>query len=235
MHYLPLTGSSNDDARALALAGCPERTIAVADEQRAGRGRLGRRWLAPPGSSILASIVLHRAVPSVLLTAMCSVAVVEAVNVTTGLAARIKWPNDVMIGDRKACGVLTEVLSQGDRAITVVGIGLNVNLALPAASLPPTATSLSAELGRPLDRRALLYEILGRIDRYLALDDAALGAAVWDRWQILLWRRKQAVRVQQDGPTLYGVIEGISSSGALRLRTPDGDLTEVAVGDVTAI
>jgi len=170
-----------------------------------------------------------------LLTAVCSVALAEAIEASAGLATKIKWPNDLMIGDRKVCGVLTEVVSHGGQTITVVGLGLNVNLALSAAGLPPTATALSAELGRSLDRRALLHEILLRIDRYLALDDGALRSIIWARWQTLLWRRMQAVRVQQDGPTLYGVIEGISSSGAIRLRTPDGDLTEVAVGDVTAI
>lgn len=235
LHYLPLTGSTNDDARDLALAGCPDRTIVVTDEQRAGRGRLGRHWLAPRGSSLLASIVLRRRIPSVLLTALCSVAVVATIKQLTGLASRIKWPNDVMIDSRKVCGILTEVLSQNDQPITVVGIGLNVNFAPAAVGVPSTATSLSAELGAPVDRAVLLDTLLRRVDGYLALDDGAMQTAIHSEWEGLLWRRSQAVRVEQDGPTLYGVVEGLTDTGALRLRAPDGDLLEIAVGDVSSL
>ncbi len=235
LHYLPLTGSTNDDARDLALAGCPDRTVVVADEQRAGRGRLGRHWIAPRDSSLLASIVLRRRIPSVLLTALCSVAVVATIEQLTGLGSRIKWPNDVMIGTRKVCGILTEVLSQHDQPITVVGIGLNVNFDPAAVHVPSTATSLSSELGGAVDRAALLDTLLRRVDGYLALDDEGMQPAIRSEWERLLWRRSQAVRVEQDGPTLYGVVEGLTEGGALRLRAPDGDLLEIAVGDVSSL
>ena len=230
-----MTGSTNDDARELALAGCPDRTIVVADEQRNGRGRLGRRWIAPPASSLLVSLILRRPVPSILLTALCSIAVVESIADLTGLVARIKWPNDVMLGGKKVCGILTDVLSRDDQPITVVGVGLNVNLIPTAAGLPSTAGSLSSELGRNVDRAALLEALLGRIDRHLKLADEGLRSKIWSRWEALLWRRRQAVRVEQDGPTLYGVVEGLSPSGALRLRAPDGELIEVSVGDVSSV
>jgi biotin-(acetyl-CoA carboxylase) ligase len=77
--------------------------------------------------------------------------------------------------------------------------------------------------------------LLVQIDRYLAIDDAPLAHAIWERWETLLWRRTQAVRVEQDGATLYGVVEGLSPTGLLRLRTPNGELSEIAVGDVSAI
>ena len=235
LHYYPVTDSTNDDARRLALGGAPERTIVLADEQRAGRGRLGRRWIAPRGSSLLLSIIFERSVPSVALTALCAVAIVDAIQVVAGLQARIKWPNDVMIDAKKVCGVLTEVLSRDERTLTAVGVGLNVNLDPASAGLPPTATSLSAETGRPLDRSVILDAVLRNIDSSLVLDDQALESSVRGRWGELLWRRWQAVRVDQDGPTLYGVIEGLSPSGALQLRAPNGELLHVAVGDVGLI
>ncbi len=232
---MPITGSTNDDARALALDGCPDRTIILTDEQRAGRGRMGRHWVAPRGSSLLLSIVLRRRIPSISLTALCSLAVVDAINEVTGIAAQIKWPNDVMIGAKKVCGILTEVLSRDDRAITVVGVGLNVNLDPAAAGLPATGTSLSAEIGTHADRATMLEVLLHRLDRYLALDDETLRTQVGLRWESLLWRRTQAVRVEQEGPTLYGVVEGLTPSGALRLRGPNGEIVEVATGDVSSI
>ena len=235
LHYLPTTGSTNDDARSLALAGCPDRTVVLADEQRAGRGRLGRRWIAPRGASLLLSIVLRRKTPSVFLTALCSLGVVEAIAETTGLTARIKWPNDVMIGPKKVCGILTEVLSRDDQAMTVVGIGLNVNLEPMVAGIPESGTSLSLELGRDVERATLFGVLLARLDAALALADRSFEDAIRGRWEALLWRRSQAVRVDQDGPTLYGVVEGLTSSGALRLRAPDGELIEVAIGDVIGL
>jgi len=207
----------------------------LSDEQSAGRGRLGRSWIAPPGSSLLLSIVLRREVPSILLTALCSVAIVEAVEDLTGLTSKIKWPNDVMIGARKACGILTEVLSRDERTTTVVGIGLNVNLDPSAEGLPSTATSLSAELGAEVDRAAMFGALLRRLDALLSLDDRSLERETRRRWEPLLWRRSQGVRVEQDGPTLYGVVVGLTPNDALLLRRPDGELLEVVVGDVEAV
>jgi len=232
LHYLPITGSTNDDARDLALAGSPERTVVLADEQRAGRGRLGRLWLAPRGSSLLFSIVLRRALEAIHCTAACSVAVTEAVEQITSLKPRIKWPNDVMVRDLKVCGVLTEVLTHGGRKAAIVGIGLNVNLDPEDAGLPATATSLAHECGTVLSRAAVLRAILERLDAYLALDDAALGATVQTRWESLLWRRWQEVQIDQSGASLSGVVEGLAPSGALLIRTAGG-VVEVAVADVS--
>jgi len=204
----------------------------LADEQRAGRGRLGRRWLAPPRSSLLFSIVLRRALEAIHCTAACSVAVTEAVQQVTSLEPRIKWPNDVMLRDLKVCGVLTEVLVHGGRKATIVGVGLNVNLDPEEAGLPTTATSLAHECGTELSRAGVLRAILERLDAYLALDDAALGPIVQARWESLLWRRWQEVRIDQGGASLSGVVEGLAPSGALLIRTAGG-VVEVAVGDVS--
>ena len=207
----------------------------VADQQRRGRGRLGRQWVAPARSSLLLSIVLRRPLEPVDLTALCSVSVVGAIGETTGLHAQVKWPNDVMMRDRKVCGILTEVVHGPGGRTAIVGIGLNVNLDPSAAALPSTATSLSHELGGTVSRRRLFDALTRQIDGWLAIPDTAvLLAGVRSQWHRLLWRREQTVRVAQDGASVTGVVEGMASSGALILRTVDGGHIEVAVGDVFA-
>ena len=137
-----------------------------------------------------------------------------------------------MVKDRKVCGILTEVVPHDGSQAVVVGVGLNVNLDPSSAGLPPTATSLSHECGRDLPRGELLAAILDRLGSYLGLDDAGFTAQVLDRWQGLLWRRQQAIRVDQDGAIIRGVVEGLAASGSLRVRTADGMLTEISTGDV---
>jgi BirA family transcriptional regulator, biotin operon repressor / biotin---[acetyl-CoA-carboxylase] ligase len=232
LRYSPITGSTNDDAKAAVRVGVPDRTVFLADAQRQGRGRLDRVWVAPPGSSLLFSVVLQRDLPAIDLTVLCSVSVAEAIAENTGLPARIKWPNDVMLGDRKTCGILTEVVSHGGTPSAIVGIGLNVNLDPRAAGLPETATSLSHELGQSVSREAMLYAVLTYVGRRLALADAALLPALRAEWEALLWRRRQRIGVSQDGDVLHGIVEGLSASGALLLRQDDGRCIEVTVGDV---
>jgi BirA family biotin operon repressor/biotin-[acetyl-CoA-carboxylase] ligase len=208
--------------------------VFLADAQRHGRGRLDRVWVAPPGSSLLCSVVIERDLPPVDLTALCSVSIAEAIAEVTGLHARIKWPNDVMVQDRKTCGILTEVVRRGGTAAAIVGIGLNVNLDPAAAGLPETATSLSHEIGAWVDRPSLLAAILARITARLARGDTALLCEVRRDWEALLWRRRQQIVVRQDGLALHGIVEGLAPSGALLLRQDDGRLVEVTVGDVSA-
>jgi BirA family transcriptional regulator, biotin operon repressor / biotin---[acetyl-CoA-carboxylase] ligase len=230
--YLPATGSTNDDAKRAAAAGCADRTLVLTDQQWAGRGRLNRVWLAPRSSSLLFSVVLRRPLPPIVLVALCSIAVADAIHTTTGLDPRIKWPNDVMLGDRKVAGLLAEVVSQDNARATIIGIGVNVNLDPTAAGLPPTATSLSHATGRDWSRPTVLTAILARIDATYLLDNAAIARAVWPRWESLLWRREQQVRIDTSDDGFIGTVEGLGPTGALLVRTADGQLREVSVGDV---
>ncbi len=230
--YLVRTTSTNDDAKRAALAGCPDRTVILAEEQTAGRGRLGRAWLAPPASCLLFSLVLRQPLSPVLLVALCSISVAEAIQAATEIEARIKWPNDVMLNDRKVCGVLAEVVGQADTRATIVGIGVNVNLDPSSAGLPATATSLSDATGRVWSRPKLLGAILAGVDMRYALPHSELGQTVWGRWQSLLWRRRQLVRVDTTDEILVGTVEGLSPSGSLLVRERDGRRREVSVGDV---
>ena len=243
--YRRRTGSTNDLAKALAVEGAPEGTVVVADEQTEGRGRLGRRWLAPPASALLCSILFRPTLPlrsAPQLTMVCSLAAADAVAAVSGLDVALKWPNDLVVayGDprgvlewRKLAGLLTETGVSGDRLdFVVVGLGLNVNL--PAADLPriaPQATSLLDETGRPVDREALLARLLAGVEgRYAALQ---AGASPHAEWVARLATLGRSVRATTPQGVVEGVAEAVDGDGALLLRTADGALHRLVAGDVT--
>jgi len=166
---------STPSTQLLLLSDAPEGALAAADEQTAGRGRLGRRWLAPAGTSLLCSLQLRPAIASERLPELTGVAAracAEAIAVLTGLEPELKFPNDVLVGGRKVAGVLAEAREER----VVLGIGVNVNV--PADELPQEvdlpATSLLVETGRELDRAELLAELLERLER--RYDDWLSGA-----------------------------------------------------------
>jgi BirA family transcriptional regulator, biotin operon repressor / biotin---[acetyl-CoA-carboxylase] ligase len=157
---------STPSTQLLVAADAPEGALVVAEEQTAGRGRLGRRWLAPTGTSLLCSLQLRPPVPPERLpelTVVASHSSAEAIAALTGLEPGLKFPNDVLVGDRKVAGILAEVRE----GRVVLGIGVNVNV--PAGELPQEvdrpATSLLAETGREVDRAELLAELLERLER----------------------------------------------------------------------
>ncbi len=157
------TESTNADLAASARAGAPEGTVATTDDQRSGRGRLNRAWSAPPRSGLVVSVLVRPdAVPTPRwpwLPLLAGVAVLETVLRATTVDAVLKWPNDVMVGDRKLAGILTERIETPDGAAAVIGIGLNVDLG--DAELPtPHATALNREGAAGLDRSVLLRNLL---------------------------------------------------------------------------
>ena len=167
--------ASTPSTQLLLPADALEGALVATDEQTAGRGRLGRRWLAPAGTSLLCSLQLRPAVESERLpelTGVAALACLEAIAALTGLEPVLKFPNDVLVGERKVAGVLAEAREER----VVLGIGVNVNV--PADELPQevdrAATSLLVETGRELDRAALLAELLERLERRY---DAWLSAA----------------------------------------------------------
>ena len=228
--------STNRRAMELVDAGAPDGTLILAEHQTHGRGRLARTWHAPPHTSLLFSLILrpplapHQAQRATML---CAVAAVEAIAETTGLAAGIKWPNDIVIAGKKLGGILTELQAHGQQlAAIVVGIGLNVNL--DAAQLPPLitpATSLAAELGHQVERLQLLVAFLERAD---ALYDRMLAG--WSPFA--LWRQRlvtlgQPVRIATDEGLLEGTATDVDENGALLVTTASGRVQHVLVGDVT--
>jgi BirA family biotin operon repressor/biotin-[acetyl-CoA-carboxylase] ligase len=233
----PRVGSTNDEAKRLAEGGEPEGTLVITDEQTAGRGRLQRTWWAPPGTALLMSLIFrpdlapHQAQR---LTMLCSLAVCDAITETTGLAPAVKWPNDVLLHERKVCGILTELGIEGQRLVyAVVGMGINVNVDFGGAGeLARTATSLSQELGREVSRPELLRAILvGVEERYARL---RAEESPHTEWTARLATLGQQVVVTTSTAQISGVAEGVDADGALLLRDEkSGTLRRVLAGDVT--
>jgi BirA family transcriptional regulator, biotin operon repressor / biotin---[acetyl-CoA-carboxylase] ligase len=234
--FLRETGSTNDVARGLAREGAPEGTLVLAEHQTAGRGRLSRRWHAPPGSSLLLSLIFRPPLaPAHIqqLTMVCGLAVLDAIAASTGLQAGLKWPNDVLVHGSKVGGILTEVELRGEQVEhAIVGVGLNVNLdrAQLPRDLPGPASSLSSELGRPVDRLSLLQSLLQAVEvRYVAL---CAGESPHQAWAEALTTLGQRVVVEQGEERLEGVAEDVEANGALLLRLADGRQRSILAGDV---
>jgi BirA family biotin operon repressor/biotin-[acetyl-CoA-carboxylase] ligase len=243
-HYLTSTGSTNDQLKAWAAdLAYPAGTVLLADYQSAGRGRLDRRWEAPPGTSLLFSTLLRPGWPAERgpwLTMLAGLAAAEAIEAVAGLPARLKWPNDVMLncdgGWRKMGGLLLDAtLGSGGRLESaILGIGLNVNVpeaALPAAVTP--ATSLLAAGGQPVARRPLLVALLARLEqRYDAAGAGRSPRAEWQE-QLITVGRPVSVSAAGSGEVLTGVAEGVDEWGQLIVRDAAGGRHVIAAGDVT--
>ncbi|MBN1640610.1 MAG: biotin--[acetyl-CoA-carboxylase] ligase [Anaerolineae bacterium] len=232
---LASVGSTMDVARAWAEQGAPAGAMVLADEQTAGKGRLARSWWAPAGTGLLLTLVLRpRLVPrqAQRLTMICSLAVCDAIGSVGDLCPRVKWPNDVLIGGRKVCGILTELGLTGDQLdYALVGIGVNVNLDLgQAPPLMAPATSLSAETGRRVSRVDLLAALLGGLER--RHDALEAGHSFHAEWARRLATIGQRVCVTSGTDQWLGDAIGVDEDGALLLRT-EGAVQRVLAGDVT--
>ncbi len=236
-------GSTMDVARDAAQHGAAEGAVALADEQTAGRGRLGRTWITPPATNLAATLVL-RPPASVLreIAMIAPLAICHAVQEIAGLHAGIKWPNDVQILGKKLAGILIEVPQPptpssaegagGADGIVLVGSGINVNFdPREHEEIRDIATSLRAELGHDTDREALLAAYLLHFERLYA--DARTGEPTRDRWRERLVTLGQHVRVAWQGGAAEGLAEDVDADGALLVRTPAGELVRVEAGDVT--
>jgi len=241
--YAAELDSTNDQMKRWAAEDAPHGAVWLADYQSAGRGRLDRRWDAPPGTSLLLSVLLRPtgwpAERGAWLTMLAGLAAAEAIERVAGLPSRLKWPNDVLVEHggqwRKTGGLLLDATLDGPRLATaIVGIGLNVNV--PAAALPDfatPATSLLAAGERPVARRALLVELLARLEHHYAAAGAGQSPAA--AWSARLQTLGQAVAVTAAGSAapLLGVAEGVDEWGRLLVREATGQLHTVAAGDVT--
>jgi BirA family biotin operon repressor/biotin-[acetyl-CoA-carboxylase] ligase len=231
--------STNVEAKELAMAGAPEGTVVIAELQLAGRGRLGRRWTSPAGKGLLFSVILRPTLPmsrAHMLTIVAAVAAARGIEAQTDASVRIKWPNDLFVGDRKAGGILLEVAGEQDVVEwVIVGIGINVNTEyaeLPV-DLRRTAVSLKMATGEPVDRSELLARIL------LALETAYKEAQKhgFDRALSEFRQRdyllKRSVSVQtREGPVI-GEATGIDNQGALLVQLPHRHIRRFHSGDVT--
>jgi len=232
--FYPVTTSTMDMARRAAAGGAEEGTIVLAEEQTAGKGRLGRQWFAPPGSSLLISIILRPELGQLSkLNMVAALAVAESVERVTGTPATIKWPNDVLIEGRKVSGILMESqVQEGQVEFAIVGIGLNVNLdpsTLPQTAFP--ATTLRAVAGHEVSRLEVLVSLLQEFEQlYQAL---CRGEPIHQRWLSRLETLGRKVRVSLGDRVEEGYAESVDEQGNLMLRRPDGSLVTIVAGDVT--
>jgi BirA family biotin operon repressor/biotin-[acetyl-CoA-carboxylase] ligase len=249
------TGSTNADAMALARDGEPEGIVLVADHQTGGRGRLGRIWEAPPGASLLTSVLLRPpAVVADAVTMATGVAMAVAVASVAGVDARLKWPNDLVVdvggADRKLSGILAEVdwparstISGGwsppppsERVAVVVGIGVNVNWSAEVpAELADLLVACNHVAGHDIDRSDLLVAFLRELEaRYerLRADPAADRGWLRDEWRARAATLGRRVRVDLGADDLEGVAVDIDDTGRLVVETDEGERRSLAVGDV---
>ncbi|MCE5259051.1 MAG: biotin--[acetyl-CoA-carboxylase] ligase [Chloroflexi bacterium] len=228
--------STNTRAAALARQGAPDGALVLAEEQTAGRGRLGRSWLAPAGSSLLFSLVLRPNLqPAEMqrLAMITSLAACRAVERLYGLYIAVKWPNDIQFNGRKLGGMLCEAgLEKGNLAWVVVGLGLNVNIdPHTLGELLVPATSLSRELGHEAARLPLLAALLEELEPlYLRVN---AGWLPHDAWRERLATLGEQVRVSTPQEASEGLAEDVDANGALLLRLADGSRRTILAGDVT--
>ncbi len=237
VQVVQVTGSTNADLLAEAAAGAAEGCVLVAEEQTAGRGRLGRQWVSPPGAALTFSVLLrpHDLPPArrAWIPLLAGVAVATALRRAAAVDARLKWPNDVLVGGAKLAGILAEQ----HRDAVVVGVGINVRLC--RQDLPvPTATSLLLENATVTDREQLLGAVLGELEHWYlaeagARDPETSGLrAEYLRHCATVGRQ---VRVElPGGRTLTGVAADVDAGGRLVVRSSSG-LTSVSAGDVVHV
>jgi BirA family transcriptional regulator, biotin operon repressor / biotin---[acetyl-CoA-carboxylase] ligase len=223
-------GSTQDVARA---ADDGDRTIFLADHQTAGRGRRGRAWLAAPGSGLLLSVLFRSAgsppTPRRYTTAV-SLALADAIReLAPELEPRLKWPNDVMLGERKVAGVLAEADSSADHLRVIVGVGVNVDAERAELdAVGPTATSLRAATGRRVAREDLLVAFVRRLDGWLGRPPAE----VYRAWEARLWGMGQRVRLADAEVDAEVVVLGVDAEGRLRVRLADGSERTTLAGEL---
>ena len=237
--YYPSIGSTNDRALELAAAGEPEGSLVLAEEQTLGRGRRDRSWSSPPCSGIYATLILRPSVPAPrapLFTFMAAVAVTEALEEAAAVPARIKWPNDVMVGTRKIAGILGEVRgSDPEIRELVVGFGINVNHGPEdfPADLRGRATSVRVETGVSADRASILARLLEGLERRygrLLRGEASDLLREWEGLSAL--PPGERVVVQGPGGRVEGSVVGVDDEGALLLRDGDGRAVRVPFGEI---
>jgi BirA family biotin operon repressor/biotin-[acetyl-CoA-carboxylase] ligase len=248
--FVSTIDSTNTQAMHLALQGAEEGVVVLTDSQTAGKGRLGRRWFDRSGNNALTSIILRPSFPPYLLVMIASLAVVDTVASICDVTATIKWPNDVLIDDRKIAGILIE--TSRDRTggmVAIVGIGVNINgqitqlIEAESKSLQVTATTLETVCGHEVNRETFIAYLLRALEAmYLALQQEAhvsvavengmASRLIRERWRNRLSTLGRAIEVRQGDKILRGIAEDVNDSGELFLRSHSGERVSITWGDI---
>ncbi len=232
IYWHPSIGSTMTEASRLAAAGCESGTIVGAEEQTAGQGRYGRIWHSEPGSGLYVSIVLRNQFPPDILplvTLALGLAVSDAIQKTTGLDADLRWPNDVLLQQKKCAGILTQLEGQA----IIAGIGINVNHAVFPDELSTIATSLRIASGRQQSRERLLVNLVLSVATFCTLLEREGREPILDMFsRTSSFVSGRRVYVDQGDTMLHGTTAGLNPAGFLMLRGDDGKESVILAGGV---
>lgn len=230
--------STNRIALEMASDGLPGGIVILAEEQSKGKGRLGRSWFSPPECNIILSILLRPCLPMreyPLFSPVTAVGVIDGIDNATGIQAGIKWPNDIMVGEKKVGGVLLESGAGGDQAVLVVGLGINANLNQTdfPDELQSSATSLREILGQEIDRTVLVIALLEGIARQVTELQTGHKTAVLQAVKARCQTLGKKIRVKTAKKVFEGWAEEIESDGVLRIRMGDQSRRRILTGEIT--
>ena len=236
VHFARETDSTNLWIKRLAKEGASEGTLALAEFQSAGRGRLGRSWEVPEGTSVMMRILLRpkfepQYAPT--LTLVMGMAVAKAVK-NLGFDVSIKWPNDVVVSHKKICGILTEMgVRDGKIDYAVIGVGINVNIREFPEEMADKATSLYLESGKEFDRSQIPGLVMEAFEKYYEKFAATCDlSGLKEEYESILANYNQPVRVLAKEP-YEGVARGITDGGELLVEKTDGTIVAVSAGEVS--
>ena len=229
--------STNTELARRASEGAAEGLAIVAEEQTAGRGRLQRAWSSPKGAGLYFSILLRPTIPQnywPLITFMAALAVGDALREASGVQTDIKWPNDLLSGERKICGILAEAMDTPVGRAVILGIGVNLTENAYPPELAKVAISVGEATARPPDREQILAALLDALTRWYALLEEP--GKIVDAWSNRSsYAIGKLVQVSNGDDVWRGTTCGVEPDGALRLRTSSGEIKLVRAGDVYSI
>jgi BirA family transcriptional regulator, biotin operon repressor / biotin---[acetyl-CoA-carboxylase] ligase len=236
--YKDMLDSTNAFAFKLALAGEPEGTCIIAETQKAGKGRLGRKWFSPVGKNLYVSIVLRPSIPpsSVYpITFLSSLAVYDTIKTVTAVEPILKWPNDVLMAGKKVCGTLLELSTEADMVrFVVVGIGFNINMEEHEIDeeIKNKATSLLLQVKKPFERAQVCGILLTNLERYYNIFKEKGSEEICSIWENRANIKGKYLEITQMGETYKGISEGIDKDGGILLAI-DGTKKKIIAGDVS--
>lgn len=226
---LATTASTMRDAAALAAQGCGHGTAVVAEAQTAGIGRHGHSWHSQQGAGLYLSVVLRLPETSPILTLALGLAAVDAIRDSTGVVCDLRWPNDVLAGERKVAGIIVQMADSA----AIAGIGINVNQTSFPPDLATLATSLRIQTGRAHDKEMLLQSLLISIDDCCEILRSGGNAALLKMFSTASsYVSGKRVKVDLGERTIEGVTVGLDDAGFLRVRTVDGTVETILAGGV---
>lgn len=238
LYYEESLDSTNNRAKALAQKGAAHGTVVLAEEQVSGKGRLDRSWVTPKGSSIAMSCILRPKFPpqkASMLTLLMGLSVAQTCRKQYHLDAWIKWPNDILVSEKKICGILTEMDTDAEKIRDVViGVGVNANLTEFPEDLRQKATSLQRELGHTVQRAPLAASVLGIFEehygKFCVREDLTEFMEDYNR---ILINQNRPVRVLQSKEELEGTARGINTQGELLVERENREILQIRAGEVS--